>query len=82
MALAQVDLLVSATTVAGSLGVMSRDKRLGEALKQQGVTVGDVATILKALVTSPTVKRAKCVELLVELAKQHAFPLGNPDPKW
>lgn len=81
-ALAEVDRLVYATAVAGNLAVVTGDKRLAKALNARGVTVGNVAMILKTLVMSRKLKRTRCTEMLLGLAERKDFLLGKPDPKW
>jgi hypothetical protein len=82
IALAEVDILIYATALSNKLVVVTGDKRLAKALQQQGAKVGNVAMILKSLVSSRKLKRSECISLLVELAKGNEFLLGKPDPKW
>ena len=81
-ALAEVDKLIYATAVHFNLSVVTGDRRLGRALRDAGLQVMDIASILRDLVHSKKLSQAGCERLLVGLARRNDLLLGVPSPTW
>lgn len=80
--LAFVDTLVYATAVESRLAVVTGDKRLAKAIKQQGLDVGNMALILQELVLKKKLG-SDAVELALQrLVARHDFLLGVHNPTW
>ncbi len=79
-ALAQVDKLVFAAAVHGRLTVVTGDTRLARAITQEGLHVGNIALVLKALVTRQVLSERTCNSILADLAQRRDFilPLNHP----
>jgi hypothetical protein len=81
-ALADVDRLVYATAVHAQVAAVTADKRLARAVQGQGLTVGNMAVILKELVAAGRLTEAGCARVLAGLAAQHDFILPVSNPTW
>lgn len=81
-ALSDVDKLVFATAVHFGYGVVTGDKPLAKALQVRGVDVGNMALILRELVTTRKLKASIAGELLQRLAGRKDYLLGIPNPTW
>ncbi len=80
-ALAQVDKLVFAAAVLSKLTVVTRDTRLARAVTQQGLHVGNIALVLKTLVTSQVLSATTCNSILADLAQRQDFILSPNHPQ-
>lgn len=81
-ALADVDKLVFATAVHFQLSVVTADRRLGRAVRDVGLQVIDLASILRELVHAKRLSASGCEQLLAGLAKRNDLLLGTPSPTW
>ena len=79
-ALADVDRLIFTTAVHHGMTVVTGDIKLARALARQGQHVGNMALILKTLVTTHILAIAECDAILADLVRQHDFilPLNSP----
>lgn len=77
-ALAQVDTLVYATAVHFGLSVVTADRQLGRAIRDAGLPVADMASILRELVRSGKLTASECQRLLQRLAARRDFYTGGP----
>ena len=80
-ALADVDKLVYATAVHQGMTVVTGDRRLARALTRHGQHVGNMALILKTLVTTHGLAIAACEAILADLVKRHDFILPAEAPQ-
>ncbi len=80
-ALADVDRLVFATAVYHGVTVVTGDIRLARALTRQGQHVGNMAMILKTLVTAHGLAITECDAILADLVKRHDFILPADAPQ-
>ena len=82
-ALADVDRLVYATAVHQGMTVVTGDIRLARALTRHGQYVGNMALILKTLVTTHGFAITACDAILADLVKRHDFLLpANAPQTW
>ena len=81
-ALSAVDTLVYATAIHAQLPVVTADKRLARAIDGQGLHVGNMAVILKELVSTNRLTERACEKVLVGLAARKDLILGLPNPTW
>lgn len=81
-ALAEVDKLVYATAVQFQLSVVTGDRRLGRALRDAGLQVIDIASILRDLVRAKKLTQSGCIRLLQGIARRKDLLLGIPSPTW
>ena len=82
VALAEVDKLVCATAIHFGLSVVTGDRRLGRTLRDQGLQVTDMVSILRELAETGKITQKGCVRLLKGLAKRHDLLLGKESPTW
>lgn len=80
-ALADVDRLVYATAVHQRMTVVTGDIRLARALTRHGQYVGNMALILKTLVTTHGLAITACDAILADLVKRHDFLLPADAPQ-
>jgi hypothetical protein len=80
-ALADVDKLVYATAVHQGMTVVTGDRRLARALIRHGQHVGNMALILKTLVTTQGLAITACEAILADLVKRHDFILSADAPQ-
>ncbi len=81
-ALAEVDKLIYCTAVHTRVAVVTADRRLARVLQREGLTVGNMAVILKELVEAGRLTERGCERVLAGLAAQHDFILGRANPTW
>ncbi len=80
-ALAAVDRLVYVTAIHQGMTVVTGDRRLARALMRQRQHVGNMALILKTLVTTQGLAIAACDAILADLVKRHDFILPADTPQ-
>jgi hypothetical protein len=80
-ALADVDRLVFVTAVHQGMAVVTGDIRLAQALTRQGQHVGNMALILKDLVTAYGLATTACDAILADLVTRHDFILPADAPQ-
>ena len=74
-AIAQVDTFIYATAVHYQYTVITGDKRLAQALVRECLRVGNVALMLKTLVSNQVVSETACNAILADLVTRHDFIL-------
>src|SRR5882672_18886 len=79
--LADVDRLVFVTAVYQGMTVVTGDIRLAHALTRQGQHVGNMALILKDLVTPHGLATTACDAILADLVTRHDFILPADAPQ-
>lgn len=81
-ALASVDTLIYATAVHFGLSVVTGDRQLGRVVRDAGLQVADMASILRELVHAKKLAESGCERLLKGLVKRDDFLLGTSAPTW
>ena len=81
-ALAAVDKLIYTTAIHFNLDVITGDRQLGKALRNDGIKVASMAMVIRELVESDRLTEASCERLLKALAKRKDLILGKPNPTW
>ncbi len=81
-ALSEVDTLIYSTAVHFGLSVVTGDRRLGRAVQNAGLQVGNVAMILRELVQTKKLAPSGCERLLKALAVRNDLLLGTASPTW
>ena len=81
-ALSEVDKLVYATSAHFKLSVVTADRRLGRAVREAGLDVTDMASVLRELVQTNKLSADSCMRLLQGLADRNDLLLGTPNPTW
>lgn len=80
--LATIDTLVYATAVHRKFAVVTADKQLAKAVCLKRIKVGNMALILRELVSNKILTVQSCERLLKGLASRKDFLLGTPTPTW
>ncbi|HEY4759469.1 MAG TPA: PIN domain-containing protein [Thermoguttaceae bacterium] len=80
--LATIDTLIYATAVHGNFAVVTADKQLAKVVRLENIKVGNMAIILRELVSKKMLTVKSCERLLQGLASRKDFLLGISTPTW
>lgn len=79
--LTQTDKLLFATAIHHGLTAITGDKDLAKAVIRKGLRAGNLALVLKTLVTNRKLSEAECNAILADLAKRHDYILPQRHPQ-
>lgn len=80
--ISDIDKIVFAGAVLSKIAVVTRDRRLAQAVQRKKLRAGNMALVLRELVETKKLDKKACEILLRGLAAQHDYLLDVPNPTW
>ncbi|QDV39276.1 hypothetical protein [Tautonia plasticadhaerens] len=82
VALSDMEKLLFAAAIHHETAVVTRDSRLARSIRDASLVVGNIAVILRELVTTEIVARIRCEAILQALVRRSDLMLGTHEPTW